>query len=221
MQALSGRSTLEVLQSCPTQWKVLLKAIGGIDPTDTNFIIFDLEYHIPSLPPQLAFQIQVIMENKNICRTVIDEGALTCVMFVTCWKSIVSPTLTESHNTLKDFNGTWFKPYGVLPLLYITLEGKAVNFKVEAFDAPLDYNLLFGCSCIDSMCAVFSTLFDVLFFLHQGKVVTVDQISLFNSNSRTSNVPFIVKTPSIDENVSVGILKDSSLMGTFPFCRFN
>ena len=59
-------STLEVLQSCHTQRKALLKAIGGIDPTDTNMPIFELEDHIPRLPPQLAFQIQVVVENKNI-----------------------------------------------------------------------------------------------------------------------------------------------------------
>jgi hypothetical protein len=123
-QAPSAMSALEVLQSCPTQWKALLKAIGGIDPTDTNLIIFDLEDHIPRLPPQLAFQIQVVVADKNICRTVIDEGASTCVMSIACWKAIGSPPLTESHNTLKAFNGSGFKPYGVLPSLPITLEGK-------------------------------------------------------------------------------------------------
>jgi hypothetical protein len=71
-----------------------------------NLIIFDLEDHIPRLPPQLAFKIQVIVENKNIYRTFIDEGASTCVMSVTCWKSIGSPALTKSHNTLKAFNCT-------------------------------------------------------------------------------------------------------------------
>jgi hypothetical protein len=75
---------LEVLQSFPIQWKALLKVIGGINPTDTNLIIFYLEDHIPRLPPQLAFQIQVIVSDKNICRTVIDEGASTCVMSITC-----------------------------------------------------------------------------------------------------------------------------------------
>jgi hypothetical protein len=125
-------SALEVLQSCPAQRKALLKAIGGIDPTDTNLIIFDLEDHIPRLPPQLAFQIQVVVENKNICRTIIDEGASTCVMSVTCWKAIGSPPLTESHNTLKAFNGSGFKPYGVLPSLSITLEGKSINVEVRS-----------------------------------------------------------------------------------------
>jgi hypothetical protein len=209
-------SALEVLQSCPIQRKALLKAIGGIDPTDTNLIIFDLEDHIPRLPPQLAFQIQVIVSDKNICRTVIDEGASTCVMSITCWKSIGSPPLTESHNTLKAFNGSGFKPYGVLPSLPITLEGKTVNVEVEVFDAPLDYNLLLGRSWIDSMRAVVSTLFHVVRFPHQGKVITVDQLAFFHSDARTDNVPFIAKTPPGYENVGVGLLKDSSLMGTFP-----
>jgi hypothetical protein len=56
-QAPSAMSALEVLQSCPIQRKALLKDIGGINPTDKNLIIFDLEDHIPRLPPQLAFQI--------------------------------------------------------------------------------------------------------------------------------------------------------------------
>jgi hypothetical protein len=94
-QAPSAMLDLKVLQICPKQCKALLKTIGGIDPIDTNLIMFDLEDHIPRLPPQLAFQIQVIVENKNIFRTVIDEGASTCVMSVTCWKTIEYPTITE------------------------------------------------------------------------------------------------------------------------------
>jgi hypothetical protein len=54
-EAPSAMSTLEVLQTCPAQWEALLKAIGGIDPTDTNLIVFDLDDHIPRLPPQLVF----------------------------------------------------------------------------------------------------------------------------------------------------------------------
>jgi hypothetical protein len=123
-QTSSAMSALEVLKSCPIQRKALLKSIGGIDPTDRNLIIFDLEDHIPRLPPQLAFQIQVIVSDKNICRSVTDEGSSTCVMSITCWKAISSPPLTASHNTLKAFNGSGFKPYGVLPSLPIMLEGK-------------------------------------------------------------------------------------------------
>jgi hypothetical protein len=82
-QAPFAMLALKVVQIYPTQQKALLKAIGGIDPIDTNLIIFDLEDHIPRLPPQLAFQIQVIVFDKTICRTIIDEGALTCVMSIT------------------------------------------------------------------------------------------------------------------------------------------
>jgi hypothetical protein len=152
-------SALEVLQTCPTQRKALLKSISGIDPADTNLIIFDLEDHIPRLCPQLAFQIQVVVSDKNIYRIVIDEGASTCVMSLVCWKAIGSPSLNESQNTPKAFNGSDFKPYGVLTSLPITLEGKTVQVKVEVFDAPLDYNLLLGRSWIDSMHTIVSTLF--------------------------------------------------------------
>ena len=117
-------------------------------------------------------------------------------MSVTCWKAIASPSLTDLYNTFKTFNGTGFKPYGVLPPLSITFEGKAVNVEVEVFDAPLDYNLLLGHSWIDSMRAVVSMLFHVVHFPHQGKVVTIDQLALFHSNARTNNIPFIAKKPS-------------------------
>jgi hypothetical protein len=137
-------------------------------------------------------------------------------MYVSYWKAIDSPPLIESNNTLKAFNGSRFKPYGVLPSLPITLEGKSINVEVEVFDAPLDYNLLLGLSWIDSMHAVVSNIFHVVHFPHQGKVVTVDQLTLFNSDARTSNAPFISKTPPGYENVSVDLLKYSNLMGTFP-----
>jgi hypothetical protein len=87
---------------------------------------------------------------------------------------------------------------------------------VEVFDTPLDYNLLLGRSWIDSMHAIVSTLFCVVHFPHQGKVVTIDQLAFFNSDTHTGKVPFIAKTPPSYENVGVGLLKYSSLMGTFP-----
>jgi hypothetical protein len=117
---------------------------------------------------------------------------------------------------LRAFNGSSFKPYGVLPSLPVTLEGKTIQVEVEVFDTPLDYNLLLGQSWVDSMRAVVSTLFRVLRFPHQGKVVTVDQLAFFNADTRTSNVSFIANTPPGYENVGVGLLKYPSLMGTFP-----
>jgi hypothetical protein len=87
---------------------------------------------------------------------------------------------------------------------------------VEVFDTPLDYNLLLGRRWVDSMRAVMSTLFHVVRFPHQVKVVTVDHLSFFKYYTHTGNVPFIENTPPGYENVGVDLLKDSSLMGTFP-----
>jgi hypothetical protein len=133
-----------------------------------------------------------------------------------CWKAIGSPSLTESQKTLRAFNGSSFKPYGVLPSFPVTLEGKTIQVEVEVFDTPLDYNILLGRSWVDSMRAVVSTLFHVLRFPHQGRVVTVGQLAFFNADTCTGNVPFIANTPPGYENVGVSLLKDSSLMGTFP-----
>jgi hypothetical protein len=66
------------------------------------------------------------------------------------------------------------------------------------------------------MCAFVSTLFHVVCLPHQGKVVMVDQLAFFHSDAHTDNVYFIAKPPLGYENVGVGLLKDSSLMGTFP-----
>lgn len=76
-QAPSAMSALEVLQRYPFKQKLLLSAIGGIDLVDTNLIYFDLEIHVPRLCHQISFLIQVIINEKTIHRTTIDEGAST------------------------------------------------------------------------------------------------------------------------------------------------
>jgi hypothetical protein len=65
------------------------------------------------------------------------------------------------------------------------------------------------------MHVVVSTLFHFVHFPHQVKVITIDQLALFNLDTHTGNIPFIAKTPPSYENVGVGLLKDSMLMGTF------
>lgn len=117
-------SALEVLQSCPSQRKSLLSTIGGIDPANSDLISFDLKGFTPRLPHQVAFVIQVIINGKTIHRTVIDEGASTCIMSVACWKAIGSPTLSQSPTTLEAFDGRESRPYGIFQRLPISLEGK-------------------------------------------------------------------------------------------------
>jgi hypothetical protein len=98
-------SALEVLQHCPSQRRVLLAAIGAFDPKSSNNIMFNLDNFLPRLSHQLAFQVDVVVHNKKIHRTILDEGASTCLMSLACWKSLKSPTLNKSPTMLHAFEG--------------------------------------------------------------------------------------------------------------------
>lgn len=167
-------STLEVIQICPSQWKALLATIGGIDPYESNLICFDLENHVLRLPHQIAFLIEVIINEKTIHRIIIDEGASTCIMYVSCWKVIGSPTLNQSPNTLGAFYGHDSRPFGVLPNISITLEGKTLHVEVENVDENINYNILLGRGWSHVVHVVASSLFCMLHFPHQGKIIIVD-----------------------------------------------
>ena len=101
-------STLEVLQSCPTQRKNLLTALGALDPDNTNLIHFNVENYKSRLPHKLAFQIIMKIVGKKVFRTVLDEGASTSVLSLSCCKAIDSPELVTSPMTLKAFDGRGF-----------------------------------------------------------------------------------------------------------------
>jgi hypothetical protein len=218
-QAPCAMSALEVLQHCPTQRKTLLAAIGAFDPESSNYITFNLDDYRPRLSHQLAFQIDVVVHNQQIHRTILDEGASTCVMSLSCWKGLKSPALNKSPTMLRAFDGRGFHPHGLLQSLAVQLGGKTVTIDVEVVDAPLDYNLLLGRSWFYAMTAVASSVFRCVQFPHQGKIVTIDQLDFCTPDARipaTNNIPFLGDHAVTYESVGVGLLKDSSLMGTFP-----
>jgi hypothetical protein len=70
----------------------------------------------PHLPYHVAFQIHVEYTKYTIKHTVIDEGVATCVMSLTCWKSIGSLTLSQSMTMLTAFDGRSFRPHKFFPL---------------------------------------------------------------------------------------------------------
>ena len=98
-------STLEVIQSCPTQRKNLLTALGALDLENTNLIHFNVENYKSKLPHKLAFQIIKKVVGKKVFRTVLHEGASTSILSLSCWKDIGSPELVTSPMTLKALNG--------------------------------------------------------------------------------------------------------------------
>jgi hypothetical protein len=124
---------------------------------------------------------------------------------------------TESiTTTLKAFDGRTYKPCGILNSLQVELGGKIVSIEVEVIDGPLDYNLLLGRTWVYAMVVVISTYFCMITFPHKGGIVAIDQLTFFASDSHvTGSVPLVGETLHSYQHVGVGLLKDSSLMGTF------
>jgi hypothetical protein len=93
-------SALEVLRHFPNQHRTLLASIDIFDPDSSNKITFNLDNFKSRLSQQLAFQIDVVVHNQHIHHTILDEGASTCVMSLSCWKGLKSLTLNQSPTML-------------------------------------------------------------------------------------------------------------------------
>ena len=85
----------------------------------------------------------------------------------------------------------------------ITLEGKTVCIDVMVVQGPLDFNLLLRHDYVYAMKVVVSTLFRVMYFPHDGKIMTVDQFSFVKLDYRVTpshhtslNVPHVLVVPS-------------------------
>jgi hypothetical protein len=137
-------SALEVLQTCPTQRNAFLSSLGALDPSGSKVIKFDVADVKPHFPYHVAFQIHVEGMNVTIKHTLIDEGASTFIMSLSCWKSIGSLPISQSMIMLTTFDGHSFKSHGILPTFLVQLGGNTVEVEVKVVDAPLDYNLLWG-----------------------------------------------------------------------------
>jgi hypothetical protein len=212
-------SALEVLQYFPSQCRTLLAVIGAFDPESSRNITFNLDNFKSRLSHQLAFQIDVVVHNQHIHRTILDEGASTCVMSSACWKSLKSPTLNKSPTMLNTFDGRFFHPHRILQSLAVQLCDKTISVDVEVVDAPLDYKLLLERSWFSAMNVVSSLVFRCVQFSHQGKIVTIDQLDFCTLDAHapsTNNIPFLGDHKITYESVCLGLLKHSTLMGTFP-----
>jgi hypothetical protein len=219
-QSPAAMSVLEVLQTCPTQRKSLLSALGAVDPADTRLITFDLDNSEPRLPAAVAIQVPVKIRNITVHRCIIDEGASTCIMSKTVWQKLGSPELTPSAITLRAYDGRPSSPEGLLQNVPVELGGKTILIDIEVIDVTLDYNILFGRSYMYAMKAVASSVFRTIMFPHNGKIVNLDQLSYYEPNP-SANVDNIL--PLIHTNQDVyplvemgpGIFKDPSLLGTY------
>ena len=100
---------LEVLQSCLAQWDSLLKPISNMDSSILmeKFNLLDVKI---CLPYHVDLSIDVVHGGKTTGRTVVDEGASTYVMLMSCWKALGSPELVPSKTLLTAFDERSFLP---------------------------------------------------------------------------------------------------------------
>ena len=81
---------------------------------------------------------------------------------------------------------------------------------------PLDYNLLLGRSWNYAMSTIASAVPRVVVFLHEGNLVTVDQLNFTRKGHMETNesiVPLVDQVKLASERLGVGMY--SLLMGTF------
>ena len=122
--------------------------------------------------------------------TIIDEGASVSILSSISWEALGSPSLLPEMRNLTGFDKGTSRPLGILPNLPITLRRKTIHMNVMVVQGPLDYNLLLGRDYIYCMGAIVSSLFRVMCFLHEGRVVKlVDELSFPDSHIANSQIP--------------------------------
>lgn len=137
-------SVLEVLQSCLEKRSTLVTTVGVVDPKNSLIITFDISSVKKRFPYHIAFQIKSTYRKKTIFRTIVNEGASTSVMSISCWKAIRPLEFVPSPTLLTEFDGHSHRPHGILLAFPICVGGKVVNVEVDIVDGNLDYNILLG-----------------------------------------------------------------------------
>jgi hypothetical protein len=104
---------------CPSHRNDFLSTLRDLEPCGSKVIKFDVTKIKPHLPYHMAFQIHVDYKKVTIKCIVIDEGASTSVMFLACWKAIVSLPLSQSMAIVGSFHRCSFRTIGILPTFLV------------------------------------------------------------------------------------------------------
>ena len=127
----------------------------------------------------MPFKITVQAFGLVVPNTIIDEGASVSVLSSTTWQVFGLLLLAPVTQNLLAFNRRTSQPLGILPRLPVTLGGKTVHMDVMVVPGPLDFNMLLGRDYTYAMGALVSSLFHVVCFPHEGRIMTIDQLSFF------------------------------------------
>jgi hypothetical protein len=136
----------------------------------------------PRLPSHIPFNITVHVCGRDIPHALIDEGSSVSILSSISWEALGYPRLVLVTQTLFSFNRRANHPSGILPKFPVTLGGKTIFIDVMVFQDPLYFDLILGKDYVYSMKAIVSTLFRVISFSYDGRMVTIDQISCVGPN---------------------------------------
>jgi hypothetical protein len=178
-----------LLESKPDSTHVFLVEIGstmpgGIPPSPTKNLLSNeailFEWGVinrPLLPSHMPFKITVKVCGRDVPHALINEGSSISIFSSISWQGLGYPQLVPVTQTLFAFNRRTSHPLGILLQFPITLGGKTIFIDVMVVQDPLDFDLLLGRDYVYAMKAIVSTLFHVIYFLHNGRMVTIDQLS--------------------------------------------
>jgi hypothetical protein len=133
----------------------------------------------PRLSSHIPFQIIVRVCGRDVPQMLIYEGASVSILSSLFWQALGCPHLAPVMHNLLSFNIRTSQPLGTLPHFPVTLGGKNVFIDVMVVQDPLDFALLLERDYVYAMKAIVSTLFRVISFPNDGRIVTIDQLSLF------------------------------------------
>jgi hypothetical protein len=136
------------------------------------------------------------------------------------WQKLGSLELIPYAITLRAYDGRPSSPEGLFQNVPVELGGKTVLIEIDIINAMLNYNIFFGCSYMYAMKVVTSSVFQTMMFPHNGKIITINQVSHYEPNplSNINNIlPFIHTNLDAYPLIEMGprIFKDPSLLGTY------
>jgi hypothetical protein len=102
---------------CPSKRNALLSSLGDLESSGSKVIKFDVMYVKPHFPYHVSFQIHVKYSKYTIKCAIVDEGTVTCVMYLACWKDLGSLTLSKSLNMLTTFDESFLPPSWYSPFI--------------------------------------------------------------------------------------------------------
>jgi len=136
------------------------------------------------------------------------------------WKDIGFTQLLLAPSQLLDFDRTPSEYLGILPHFPIMLGGNYFMVNMIVVNGLLQFNILLQCDYVYAMInVVVSTLFQMMCFPHNRRIVTIDQLSSNNQHPSSQlyrDIPSYVPTIRVDTT-----LPWVNYVASYPKCSFS